>query len=565
MNHRASPSPPSARIRVSVVVAVFKPGAGFDDLIASLDRQTLPATDFEVILCDDGSGEETRDLLTQVARTRPYIRILTLAHTGWPGTPRNAGIEAARGDYVQIVDQDDWLYDGALQHLCDYADRHSSDVVLGKVVGIGRKIPRPVFRKDIPHAVLGRDPLLDLLTPHKMFRTDFLHRHGIRFPEGRVRLEDHLFVMEAYFRASTISILASEPCYAWVKTPGSASSSRIDPVTYFPHLETVLDLVEANTEPGALRDTLLSHWYRGKILRRLDGRRVVKYPQDYREAYLDVVTPLAQRWFGPGVDKALVFPLRMRSALLKAGARDDLIRLAEFEASLRCRVTARSARWSRGGKLDITVDVRIEDGNGDPLVFTVKDAKADAGTPATATRPTIWQPPTHLRSEALTSKTLDAARDLRKDRIGLSVRDRVDKSEHRSAAIRMRRFAGTRAVVDPVRAFSRSDPSRGGRIMAEVNHAGWTFEVPVHASPGAVAALGRSPVLAGRPFHVAVTDAGTLDLRRDPLTGQLRDAAARVVDGPARSLVSGATHSARRARWTWQSFLRRMPGAPTRR
>ncbi|PJI52380.1 hypothetical protein CTI14_43230, partial [Methylobacterium radiotolerans] len=55
-----------------------------------------------------------------------------------------------------------------------------------------------------------------------------------------MRLEDHLFVMQAYFAADTISVLASEPCYAWVKEPGSASSARIEPESYFPHLETVL-------------------------------------------------------------------------------------------------------------------------------------------------------------------------------------------------------------------------------------------------------------------------------------------------------------------------------------
>ncbi|NKF33950.1 glycosyltransferase family 2 protein, partial [Pseudomonas sp. BGM005] len=86
-----------------------------------------------------------------------------------------------------------------------------------------------IFRRDVPNARLGEDPLLEMLTPHKMFRTAFLRDREIRFPEGKVRLEDHLFVMRAYFEAETISIFASEPCYAWVKQPGSASSSRIDP------------------------------------------------------------------------------------------------------------------------------------------------------------------------------------------------------------------------------------------------------------------------------------------------------------------------------------------------
>ena len=237
MRPRSSPrgSKPPSSVRVSVIVPVFRPGEGFDELLESLDRQSLPSTEFEILLCDDGSGEPTGDRLQRAARARSNVRVLTLPHTGWPGTPRNHGVDAARGEYVFFSDQDDRLFPDALQQLCDYADRHSSDVVIGKVVGVGRKIPRQIFRRDIPHAVLGKDPLLELLTPHKLFRTSFLREHGIRFPDGRVRLEDHLFVMQAYFKARTISVLASRPCYAWLKNEGSASSSRIDPVTYFPH------------------------------------------------------------------------------------------------------------------------------------------------------------------------------------------------------------------------------------------------------------------------------------------------------------------------------------------
>ena len=55
----------SSPVRVSVVIPVFRPDASFDDLIASLDAQTLPQDRFEVLLCDDGSGPETQERLTQ--------------------------------------------------------------------------------------------------------------------------------------------------------------------------------------------------------------------------------------------------------------------------------------------------------------------------------------------------------------------------------------------------------------------------------------------------------------------------------------------------------------------
>lgn len=497
-------------LRVSVIVPVFEPGPTFDDLIASLDRQTLTADEFEVILCDDGSGDATRARLAQVARSRRHVRVLTLPHTGWPGTPRNHGIDAAQGTYVFFSDQDDYLFENGLKALCDYADLHSSDVVVGKVVGVGRAIPGQIFRRDVPHAVLGADPLLQLLTPHKLFRTAFLRENAIRYPDGKVRLEDHLFVMRAYFAATTISILASTPCYAWAENSGSASSSRIDPVTYFPHLKSVLDLVEANTTPGQLRDTLLRHWYRGKILQRLEGRRVVRYPEGYRTTFLDVITPLAQRRFGAGVQDGLPLQLRIRSELLRSGRRDDLLRFAEFESSLECRAHVVAVRWTPSGKLALVLRLRFVL-DGDEVALS-DDAN-------------LWFPPASLPDEVLAPSARDAARDLRHDRVELFIREPSGIQRripgHTSAV-----SGSTHLTVEPLAAYGYRDAGTGGTLIVRVRHGGWTIDAPLHA-PEDFDFPYRSPILAGRRAWL-LRDEETVELRREWPGGPVRDFIARV-------------------------------------
>lgn len=526
-------------IRVSVIVPVFRPGPSFDDLIASLDRQSLGTSSFEVLLCDDGSGEPTGARLADIARTRPHVRVLSLEHSGWPGMPRNHGVDAARGTYVQFVDQDDYLFDRALEKLCDYADRHSSDVIVGKEVGIGRRLPSRIFSHDVPRAVLGTDPLLEMLTPHKMFRTSFLRAHRIRFPEGKVRLEDHLFVMQAYFAASTISILASEPCYAWVKEPGSASSSRIDPESYFPHLETVLDLVEANTEPGKLRDRLLRHWFRGKILKRLSGRQMVRYPDDYRDRLLDVVTPLAQKKFGPGVDAGLGFPHRIRAGLLRADRREDLLALARFEADITCRAVVTEARWSRGGGLHLTLRVTLTREGHDAFVFesTVEGPKVTgtevAGTKTAGSKVAGSKKITRLTSlpvstiDGLPENLLVVDRELRNDRVDLFLTDGETGAELRIGGRHPRNLDAARVSVDPLKVFGPDDESRGGALTSKVRRAGWTFETPLEATPAVLARAGRSPLLAGRTCTLVASDDGTVELRREWPGGRMKDLAGR--------------------------------------
>ena len=96
-------------------------------------------------------------------------------------------------------------------------------------------------------------PLVSYLTPHKLFRRAFLADHGLWFPEGRRRLEDHVFVLEAYFAASVISVLADPVCYHFYQRPdyGGASTGLTDPDAYCGFVREVLGIVEAHTEPGA--------------------------------------------------------------------------------------------------------------------------------------------------------------------------------------------------------------------------------------------------------------------------------------------------------------------------
>lgn len=505
-------------VRVSVVVPVFNPGPAFDELMSSLDRQTLDPTEFEVLLCDDGSDEATRERLRKAADGRSNVRVLHLPHSGWPGAPRNRGIEAARGTYVQFVDQDDFLFDAALERLCDYADENGSDVVVGREVGIGRKLPARIFRRDIPRASLETDPLLEMLTPHKLFRTAFLHEGGIRFPEGRVRLEDHLFVMRAYFTAKTISVLASEPCYAWVKHPSSASSSRIDPDTYFPHLETVLDLVEAHTEPGRVRDRLLRHWLRGKILGRLEGRRMVKYPDAYRDRLLDVVVPLTRSRFGPGVDRGLSFPHRIRAHLLREDRRADLLRFAEFETGLRCRATITQATWSRGGGLRLAIEVALTREDGKTPVFDTDGSGVERLVP----EPT-WG--AELPPELLALPRGEA----RNDRVEIVLLPADGEGPaRRIGSSRTGDARSARIAIDPLRVFGRRDTTSAARLTARIRRAGWSFDVPLEAGQNALARAGRSPFLAGRRCALVSTEDG-VELRREWPAGRLKDTAGRAV------------------------------------
>jgi glycosyltransferase involved in cell wall biosynthesis len=92
---------------VSVVLPTFNRLRYLRPAIESVFEQTFQ--DWELVVADDGSDEDTREYL-RMLETDPRVRVLYLSHTGSPAKVRNAGLGHASGKYVAFLDSDDlWL------------------------------------------------------------------------------------------------------------------------------------------------------------------------------------------------------------------------------------------------------------------------------------------------------------------------------------------------------------------------------------------------------------------------------------------------------------------------
>ncbi|WEG07543.1 glycosyltransferase [Microbacterium horticulturae] len=227
--------------KVSVIVPTYRSTAHLDDLVDSLDRQTMPQGDFEVLLVDDGSPDDTHARLEGFAATRPNYRVFRLPPSGWPSRPRNHGIDEACGEYVVFIDHDDRLFPDALRAGYALAARAGADVLDGKE----SKSDTPGWAMrdvmaDVGNAIdqVEPHPLLPM-NPHKMFRTAFLREKGIRFPEGGRQIwEDIFFDIAAHARADVVSLMVETPFYYWNRPPHATTST-----TFHDDLDEYLDAV----------------------------------------------------------------------------------------------------------------------------------------------------------------------------------------------------------------------------------------------------------------------------------------------------------------------------------
>jgi glycosyltransferase involved in cell wall biosynthesis len=432
-------------LAVSVIVAAYNTGAPLHELVRSLDGQSMPQDQFEVIVVDDGSTDGTGALLDQLAAVRENWTVRHIPNSGWPGTPRNLGISVARGEFVTFLDHDDYLGPRALETAHAYARAHGSDVVVAHEVGVGRNIGRFMFVDNVPDATFENSPIVRLLTPHKLYRRELLDRHGIRFPEGKVRLEDHQLTMQAYFAAERVSIYVDHPFYYWTyrEDGAHASSTEKDPHEYVEvAVNRVLDIVEQHTEPGTRRDALMSHWLERKLLPIVARPAMLDYAPDYRRAMVDSVRQLVLERYPEHTDRHLNFSGRLRVHLLRSGDVDEMMALAREEADLTGRAAATKVCWEHDS-LRVRVRAELVHRDGTPVLF-----RREGGS-------VWWEPPQPLEPSLSQANLLDVTDDLTDASCLLNVQTR-DGLVERTFRVR----GGV--VLDPVAepALASADPGR---------------------------------------------------------------------------------------------------------
>lgn len=108
-------------ILISAVVPCYNASAYVSDAIDSLRRQTC--ADMEIIAVDDGSKDNTREILDQHAGEDRRVRIVAQPNRGLPAA-RNAGLRVAGGEYVCFLDADDVLLPDKVEKQLAFLDRN---------------------------------------------------------------------------------------------------------------------------------------------------------------------------------------------------------------------------------------------------------------------------------------------------------------------------------------------------------------------------------------------------------------------------------------------------------
>ena len=106
--------------RVTVLVAAYNAEKYLETCLDSLAAQTLK--DIQIVCIDDASTDSTLQILQRYAAKDSRIQILQRSENAGQAVARNMGIDVADGDYIAMLDADDWLSADALEKAVDILD-----------------------------------------------------------------------------------------------------------------------------------------------------------------------------------------------------------------------------------------------------------------------------------------------------------------------------------------------------------------------------------------------------------------------------------------------------------
>ena len=222
-------STPMSHKKLSVIIPAYNAQNTIYTCLDSIYNVDLDMQDFEVIVIDDCSTDNTLPMLCNYASCKPNMRILHQEHNQRQGAARNRGIKEAQGEYIAFVDADDEMMSGIVEAL-SLAEKLKVDMLFCNTLcqkGDGEFLPR---HYDIPtnvsinsHAYAEKYYDTYWVGPWTyLWKGNFLRSSGIPFVENR-RMEDFDFV-EKHIVAATSIAYFDKPIYRYYCNANSGST-----------------------------------------------------------------------------------------------------------------------------------------------------------------------------------------------------------------------------------------------------------------------------------------------------------------------------------------------------
>lgn len=319
---------------ISVVVAAYNIGEYLPRCLESLLAQSYQ--NLEIIVVDDGSGDDTGAVCDRYAGQYPKIKAIHQQRNEGPSGARNRGLAIAKGDYIGFVDGDDWIEPDMYRAMLTACQERETDIAICAYRQIGADGVKEQFSGET--FVLTQEEALEIYICDnrqfhiyhsvwsKLFRRDVIEK--LTFPEGR-KSEDIIYTTKALLHISSCVFL-DVPYYNYrVNRKGSIMNEQIKERRFKDEIPFWREQIQCLEKAGfsELSQKAAYYFYRRLLFYYVDFRDRKMKGAGREMAHLlrgekDQIRGIYQKGFAASGDK-----VRMELALLWPGGYYGMVKL----------------------------------------------------------------------------------------------------------------------------------------------------------------------------------------------------------------------------------------------
>ena len=240
-------------VAVSVIMPVYNSSNFLNKSIESIQNQTLK--DIEIICVDDGSTDDSLDVLNKLNDKYGNIKIVCQENSG-PGMARNNGIKNAYGDYIAFLDSDDIFLDNfALEKMYGLGKSNDSNLICANLKRINQDYTidthydflnsrfKYFYKKD---TLKSEDYGIPFAFYRNLFKRSFLEENEIDFPDLRFG-EDPVFMVNVLVNINEFLALPLD-LYGYNHSVGGGVNEKITNFekknAYIKHFKDIFDILK---------------------------------------------------------------------------------------------------------------------------------------------------------------------------------------------------------------------------------------------------------------------------------------------------------------------------------
>lgn len=267
---------------VSIIIPMYNALNYIEECLCSVFRQTYPH--IEIIIIDDASTDTSAERAENILSKSPFpFCLIKQNENRGVSVARNTGIEKAEGEYIYLLDADDYIDDHCIECFVSIAVRDKCDMVFarhqdinsdGSFISEYKILNDSIFDNPFLAHVQGK---LTTMAGNRFVRRDFLLSSGVKFKEN-TRFEDNIWSFSLAIRAKKVSTTGTVTYYYRAHNDSFTCSSKYDykKLDYLYYMMQCYEQDASELEPGNLYHYRI--WYARNILDILE--KIVVYEQD---------------------------------------------------------------------------------------------------------------------------------------------------------------------------------------------------------------------------------------------------------------------------------------------